>query len=261
MRYVRLLGVQLRASITVAMQYRVNFLVDGALSLFWLSWTIVPLLIVFRGREQVAGWSLPEAELVFACFTILRGLLEGAINPSLVQVSEQIRSGTLDFVLIKPADAQFLISTAKFATWKIVDILGGIGLAVHAFISLGRAPALIHLAAAASLLVASILVLYAICILVVSASFFVIRLDNLIYLISSVFDAARWPLAVFRGFWRILFTFVLPIGIMTTYPAQAILGTLDARSALIALAGAMLFTGIARLVWLRAIGHYTSASS
>ena len=88
-----------------------------------------------------------------------------------------------------------------------------------------------------------------------------VRLDNLIYLFNSIFDAARWPSSVFRGFWRILFTFVVPLALMTTYPALALLGRLDGATAFRAAAGALLFVFAARLVWRRAIGHYRSASS
>jgi ABC-2 type transport system permease protein len=77
----------------------------------------------------------------------------------------------------------------------------------------------------------------------------------------AVFDAARWPIMVFRGFWRILFTFVIPLALMTTYPAMAILGTLDAKTAVFALGGALLFAAISRLLWRAAIRSYTSASS
>jgi ABC-2 type transport system permease protein len=260
-RYAKLFWIQLRASLAVAMQYRVDFFLDGVISLFWLAWTLVPLYVVFHGRPSVAGWTFPEAFLVAAWFTVLRGVLEGAINPSLVQISEQIRTGTLDFVLIKPADGQFLVSTAKFAPWKIFDVGAGFVMAGIAFHELGRTPALGDVALALVLLATAVLVMYAMWILVVSASFWVVRLDNLSYLLGSIFDAARWPLNVFRGFWRLLFTFVIPLGLMTTYPAQAILGTLDARTAIAAVVGAVAFAVLARVVWLRAISRYTSASS
>ena len=55
------------------------------------------------------------------------------------------------------------------------------------------------------LLVVAVLLLYSIWILVVSASFWVVRVDNLSYLFGSVFDAARWPIDVFRGVLRIVF--------------------------------------------------------
>ena len=260
-RYARLLGVQLRASLQLAMQYRVEFLVGGAMTLFWLGWNLVPMVVVWRSRPSIVGWTFPEALLVVAWFTLLRGVLEGAVQPSLMAVVEHIRKGTLDFVLLKPADAQFLVSTARFEPWRIVDLFGAVGLAVYAFHRLGRAPELAHVGIALLLTLASTALLYALAILVVSAAFWVVRLDNLIYLFNSIFDAARWPSTVFRGFWKILFTFVIPLALMTTYPALALLGKLGGVTALEALGGAAVFVLFSRLVWLRAIGHYTSASS
>ncbi len=260
-RYLRLFWIQLRASLATAMQYRINFLIDGVMSLWWMIWTLVPLWVVFGGRQDIAGWSFPEALLVAAWFTVLRGLLSGAINPSLIEIAERIRTGTLDFVLIKPADAQFLVSTSKFAPWKMVDVAAGITMVVVAFRQLGRVPELHHVGLAVLLLLCAVLVMYSLWILVVSAAFWVVRMDNLAFLLDSIFDAARWPLDVFRGVWRILFTFVIPLALMTTYPAMAILGTLDRRTALFALGGALLFAAVSRTLWRAAIRSYTSASS
>jgi ABC-2 type transport system permease protein len=260
-RYLRLLAVQLRASFLLAAQYRVEFLVGGAMALFWSVWNLVPMFVVWGRRPTVAGWSFGEALLVVAWFTLLRALLEGAVQPSLVAVVEHIRKGTLDFVLLKPADAQFLISTAKFEPAQIIDALAAVGVAVFAFHRLGRTPAIANVAVALALTVTSAALLYAIAILVVSAAFWVVRLDNLIYLFNSVFDAGRWPSTVFRGGWRIVFTFVFPLALMTTYPALALLGRLQLTTLLEALGGTVVFVALSRFVWTRALGHYTSASS
>jgi ABC-2 type transport system permease protein len=253
--------MQLRVSATTAMHYRFDFLIHGGISLWWMVWTLVPVFVVFGGRAEVAGWTLPEALVVIAWFTFLRGILEGVINPSLQQLIEHIRFGTLDFVLIKPADAQFLVSTAKFVPWKIVDLVAAGVIVGIAFQRLGRAPEPEDVAIAAVLLGVACLVLYSMWILVVCAAFWVVRLDNLSYLFTSIFDAARWPLSIFPGGWRILFTFVIPLGLMTTYPAMAILGRLEARTAAGAVAGALALAALARLLWTRALGRYTSASS
>ncbi len=260
-RYLRLFAVQLRASIELALQYRVDFFVGGAMALFWLFWNLVPMVVVWGRRPTIAGWGFWEALLVVAWFTLLRGVLEGAVQPSLVQVVEHIRKGTLDFVLIKPADAQFLVSTARFEPWRGLDSLGAIALAVYALHRLGRVPAPGEVAIALLLTIAACALLYAFAILVVSAAFWVVRLDNLIYLFNSVFDAGRWPSTVFQGAWRVLFTFVVPLALMTTYPPLALLGRLKVSTAIAGLAGAVAFVTMARLIWLRAIGHYTSASS
>ncbi len=262
LRYLRLLGIQLRASAAVAMQYRLDFLVEGGLALFWTSWSLVPLLVVFGNRGGVAGWSFEEALVVIGWFMVMKGVLEGAVNPSLASVVEHIRKGTLDFVLLKPADAQFLVSTQKFQPWRVVDALAGLVTFGVAFRRLGRWPAPAHVLAAALLLACAALILYSLWILVISAAFFVVKVDNLSFLFVSIFDAARWPADVFTGLLRFVFTWVVPLAIMTTFPARALLGKdFGPADAAAALLGAVLFAGFSRLVWLRSIGRYTSASS
>src|SRR5262245_28096382 len=125
-----------------AMQYRVDFVVRGMIAFLWSALTLIPLLVVYGVRKQVAGWSFPEALVVVAWFTLLRAVLEGAVSPSLTAVVEHVRKGTLDFVLLKPADAQFLVSTAKFEPWRVVDVVGALVVFCYAFAKLGRWPSL-----------------------------------------------------------------------------------------------------------------------
>lgn len=261
LRYARILGIQLRASAAVGMQYRFDFLVEGALTAFWMLVTLTPLFVVFGGRQDIAGWSYPEALVVVGWFTLLKGILEGAINPSLLTVIDHVRRGTLDFVLLKPADAQFLVSTAKFDPWRLFDCLGAFAVFGYAFSHLGRWPGPASILAALALLLAAGMVLYSIWILVVSAAFFAVRIDNLSYLFNSIFDAARWPISVFKGALRFVFTFVFPLALMTSFPALALLGKLDLGTAALSVCGAAVFAGLARAVWRSSIGHYTSASS
>jgi ABC-2 type transport system permease protein len=261
LRYLRLLAVELRISLVLALQYRWNFVVDGVVSTLGTGLGLVPLYIAFHGRPALAGWTFATALVVVGWFSLLKGILDGAINPSLLTVVEQIRQGTLDFVLLKPADAQFLVSTAKFEPWKVLDGLTALGIFAYAFHLLGRAPGALDVLASLVLLGCATLVLYSIWILVIAAAFWVVRLDNLVYLFNSVFDFARFPVTIFRGVLRLVFTFVIPLAVMTTYPAEALLGTLSLRTALLSVAGALTFALVSRAVWTRAIGRYTSASS
>lgn len=261
LRYLRLLRAQVRASTLTLLQYRFDFFADGALELLWAATALVPLFIVFGTRATVAGWSFGEALLVTGWFILLQGILEGAINPSLTSVVEHIRTGTLDFVLLKPADAQFLVSTARFQPWRATNVLTAVVVFAYAFHLLGRPPSLAGMVAAAFLLFTSTLLLYSLWILTVSAAFYVVKIDNLSVLFSSIFDAARWPSSVFRGVLSFLFTFVVPLALMTTWPALAMLGKLSGATVLLAFAGAALFATLARLVWLGSISRYTSASS
>ena len=250
-----------RASVAMTLQYRIEALGEALLSLLWLATALVPIWVVFGNRPAVEGWSYPEMLLVIAWFTLLKSFLEGTINPSLLTVIAHVRQGTLDFVLLTPADAQLLVSFSKVEPAKLVDFASSLALFAWALHKLHRVPSLLELGAALLLLGAGLAVLYSIAILVISIAFVAVRVDNLIFLFGSIFDLARWPSTIFRGALAFVFTYVLPLALMTTYPALALLGKLSVQTALGALAGAAGFALAARLAWISSLRKYTSASS
>jgi ABC-2 type transport system permease protein len=245
----------------LAMQYRWDFMLDGVMSLFWTVTALVPLYLVFQERPIIAGWTYGEALVVVGWFTLLDGVLKGAINPSLTQVIDHIRKGTLDFVLLKPADAQFLVSTARFMPWRVLSLVASGLVFAYAFHEIGEPPSVVGVLSSLAMLGAGVLVLYSLWILVISVAFRAVRIDNLRYLFEAIFDAARWPASVFKGVVSFLFTFVIPLALMTTYPAEALLGRLSVVRFSGGLAGALVFAALSRLVWQRSIRGYTSASS
>lgn len=260
-RSLGIVRVQLRLSALLAMQYRWDLLADALLSLFWTATALLPLWLVFEERSQIAGYTFPEALVVLGFFTILQGVLEGAIHPSLGTVVEQLRTGTLDFVLLKPADAQLLVSSARFAPFRVLNVVAGMAIVARAFVLLDRWPTAVDVALCLALFASAVSILYGLWILTVSAAFYVGRIDNLRYLFLSVFDAARWPASVYRGAIGFVFTFVVPLALMTSYPAWALLGLLEPWRIGIALAFGVGFSLASRVVFLRALARYTSASS
>jgi ABC-2 type transport system permease protein len=216
---------------------------------------------VYGGETQrgIPVWTFGESLLVVGCFIALQSVLDSVINPSLTAVIDHIRTGTLDFVLLKPADSQFLVSTSQFQFWRFSGLLHAtivFGVAYH---DIGKAPSPEALVLALLLLVASSTFLYALWLMIVSAAFLVVKVDNLTSLFTSIFDAARWPSTVFKGAIRFVFTFVIPLTVMTTFPAEALLGRLPLSTGSLSMLGAAVFLLAARTVWMRSLWHYTSA--
>ncbi len=260
-RYLRLFVVQMRISVAAGMAYRADFLLEGVMAIAWMALTLLPLFVLYSGRKDVAGWDAPSAMIVIGYFLAVRAVLEGVVSPSFVDLVERIRSGAFDYVLLKPVDAQAIVSASRFEPWKIFDLIGAVVLVIYAFTKIGHPPALADLGLGLVLFVAGVLAMYSLWILCAAASFWVVRLDNLTYLLGAIFDTARWPVQVFRGLWRFVFTFVIPVAVMTTFPAMALLGRLDAATALAVIGGSLGLLVVSRLVWRTAIRSYTSASS
>jgi ABC-2 type transport system permease protein len=260
-RYLRLLAIQLRISVASAMAYRANFVIEGVMSLAWMALALLPLIVLFEDRDTVAGWDAPSALIVMGYFMAVHAVLEGLISPSLVELVEKIRSGSFDYVLLKPVDAQAMISASRYEPWKVFELAGALVVVTYALVQRGAPPAAGDVALGLMLFGTGVVAAYALWILCAAASFWVVRLDNLMYLLGAIFDTGRWPVQVFPRAWRLVFTFVVPVAVMTTYPAQALLGRLDAPGVVATVCGSLLLLAVSRVVWRTAIRSYTSASS
>ncbi len=256
---VRVVTALLRASLLVAMQYRSDFLFDAVTGFVRTAASVAPLLVVYGQVDTVRGWAFDDALLVMSLFLVMQGLIGGLVEPNLGEVVDAIREGTLDLVLLKPADAQLLSSVRRVDPSALWDLFAGLGLAGWALSH--RSVAVVDLAIAAVMVVCGLISIYGLWLFAICLSFWFVRVDNLRFLLEAVASAGQWPVSVFSGWVRFFLTFVVPVAIITSFPALAVRGLWDGELVLTAMATAALFGFGSRLAWLRSLASYTSASS
>ncbi len=260
-RYLRLLKTFYKASLLTELEYRANFIVNGLYSAGWAVWLWFALAMIYRHRPDMAGWSYYEALLVIGLFQVFTGLIDALLRPNIQAILEHIRKGTLDFVLLKPVDSQFFVSTRQIVFWKFLDVMVGLLVIGYALNRLNIVPDLGRIALFVLMLVLGAIMLYAIWMSLITTAFWFVRVDNISELLYSMFEAGRFPIGVFNGVIRFVLTFVVPVAFMTTFPAAVLLGTLDWHFVLIGilLAAALMFLSVR--FWRFALRFYTSASS
>ena len=252
---------ELRVALMLAVQYRASFLGEALMAVLWVPYTLLPLFVVY-GREQgLAGWTRDEALLVLGFWTTLEGLLSAFVSPNLSAVVEQVRSGSFDFVLLKPVDPQLLVSVHRTDPTQLPHALVGLLLVGFAAGRLPVPPGPQDWLLGALLLGCGVVILHALWTVVVATAFWFVRVDNLSALLNALVDAGRWPIQVYPQAVRFVFKFVLPVGLMTTWPAMALRRLLDPGQVLLALAVTLGFLLLGRAVWRLALRHYASASS
>jgi ABC-2 type transport system permease protein len=259
-RVAQVWGALLRASLARGMQYRADFLLDALTGAFRTVAAIAPLWLVFSHRDALLGWSAADATLVLGLFMLLKTFVHGVIEPNLGVVVEGVRTGAFDITLLRPADAQLLVSLHTVAPghlWDLLAALGVLGWAIHA----GGAPAPLDAVVAGALLLAGAASLYGLWLLTICLAFLFLRMDNLRYLLEATLDAGRWPSEVLTGWVRWLFTVVIPVAVFTTFPAEALRGRWDAPRLALGLGVGIAFSALSRRAWLAALARYTSASS
>jgi ABC-2 type transport system permease protein len=104
---------------------------------------------------------------------------------------------------------------------------------------------------------------YAVMFTLATMSFWIVRAQGLIYGYFNLFNIGRYPDVVFRGVFRVIFSYLIPIIIVANVPVRMLTKAMERPiDGLLHLAGAALFIVLAsRLFWSFALRRYSSASS
>jgi ABC-2 type transport system permease protein len=260
LRYLRLMAIFTGASTSAQLEYRANFVVSALSAVLGAGGAIFGLNIVAGDNAAIGGWTYREALVVVGLFTIVQGFIGSVLYPNLNRIAEAVRTGQMDFTLLKPIDAQFLVSTRNVNVFPLINVLVGTAIAAWALSGVAGVTAA-GLIVGVTLLAAALLIVYAIWFMLTTTAFWFVRVENITELFNGVFRAGQFPVTVFPGWIRFLFTFIVPIAFITTVPAEALVGRMDAGTAIAAIAVALGLLLASRRLWRWAVSSYTSASS
>ena len=261
MRYLRLMAVFFKTSVQTAMEYRADFFTRILASLLGLLTTLGGLTVVFTYTSNIKGWKLADMVVLLSVYYLMDGIIEMFIGPNMRQVMEQVRQGTLDFVLLKPVNAQFLATTRQVNIWRMANVFIGAGLSVYSVSRLSLSIGPTQAVAFALTLAASVGIVYAFWLFLVTLTFWVVRIDNLEQIVAQAFEAGRYPIDIYPNWLRGGLTYVVPVVFMITVPAQALAGRMHGFQAVTALAVSAAAVVLSSLFWRFGLKNYTGASA
>ena len=261
MNPIKLALTYLRIGVLNELQYRINFFIQLLQSFISVATGLIGLSLVFGQVNTLAGWSRPELLAVMGVHLLMGGVIRSIIQPNMERLMDDVRNGTLDFALTKPADAQTLVSVREFRFWQLVDVVVGAVVIVVAFYQLkGTIDALQLLGFLAALIMGAIM-LYCVWLMVTSISFWVIRVQEISNLFEGLYAAGRWPVDIYPNWLRLGLTFLVPVAFAVTVPAQALTGRLTLQTWLGALVLTTLMLIVSRGIWKIGLRNYSGASA
>jgi len=261
MRTFRLLWLFLRVGVMGELAYRANFFVQLFQSLLQLGTALAGLAVVFSYTDTLGGWRPDEVVALVGVYFLVGGVIGLVIQPSMERFIDSVREGTLDFTLTKPEDAQLLVSVQGVAIWSLIDIALGVGTLAVALLRLGASLGTWQAAAFAVILFAGGVIVYSFWLILATLSFWFVRVENILVIFQSMYEAGRWPVSIYPGWLRFGLTFLVPVAFATTVPAQALTGRLNWQTLLGALALSAALLVVSRLFWKVGIRHYSGASA
>jgi len=260
-RYARIYAACVRNCLIRELEFRTNFAFSTIANLGWAILSMLLAGMIFGNVRQVAGWDLDRMFLVVGTYVIVEHVTSVLFQPNMAKLSELVNRGELDFVLMKPISSQFLVS-ARYIDFKdLPGVVVGLAYVLVGVQRLALRPGPLEVGLYVLLVVCATLAVYALWFITVTFSLWTGRVNNIAYLIIPVTDLARVPTDVFRGLARPLLTFAIPVALIATLPAKALLGVLEPGMApyQVGLTGALLWAS--HRFWNYSLKRYSSASS
>lgn len=258
---VRVAWIYFRVAAMNDLQYRVNFFIQLLQSLIAVGTGLVGIWLIFSHTSRLDGWSPPELLAVMGVFTIMGGLISAVIQPNMQKLMDDVQQGTLDYALTKPEDAQLIASVRQIQIWQMTDVLTGLVVVLIAAFRLPSPPGVWQVLSFVLVLFLGGLMVYSFWLMLTSAAFWVVKIDEIADLFQGVYAAGRYPVAIYPVWLRLGLTFLVPVAFAVTVPAEALTNRLTLQTLLGAVGLTILLLGVSRLIWRMGLRRYSGASA
>jgi len=262
MNFLRLIWIYVRLGALGELQYRANFFIQLIDSVVKIGAALATLAVVYSHTDKLGDWSAIELRALLGVFFIVGGAINICLEPSMVRLMQEVRKGTLDFTLLKPEDSQLLVSFREFELWKLTDVVIGLAILGISLWQLTEPIGVRQAVCFGAMLLAGGAIVYSFWLSLATLVFWFVKITNILVIFESTYEAGRWPLVIYPGWLRVSLTFVVPVAVAVTIPAEALVGHLNDTFTIIAtiLAGIAALI-LSRLFWIIGIRHYSGASA
>ena len=262
-RLARVYGMLCRNSFIREMNFKVNFVLWLVVELLWFALQLTFIAVIYQHTERIATWSKYEVILLVGASHFIQQIFSAFFLNNCVNLSELVRTGRLDFLLLLPVNTRFLVSFKQLDPGAFINAASAVGVMVYAARQLALVPGLHEILGFLLLCGAGVLVHYSLMFLLATISFYTVRAQGIVWGYYNLFNLARLPDAAFRpGVFKAVFTYALPMLLVANVPVKVLADKLGSplEMWLLVTLGGVLFT-LSEWAWRRSVRRYTSASS
>lgn len=258
-----------RNSLIRDMTFRANFIIEAISSMGWMLMNLGFYIVIYNQTSTIEGWNKYEFFVFIATTMFVNSLVQAFFMENAEELSELVRTGGLDFALLKPIDTQFLVSLRKMNWSSLGNFCLAMVLMAYAVPRIDGLHLTVWQVALYPLyIVLGVLILYCVMITLAATSIWLGRNQSLYDFWFYITNFSRYPMEIYSGTWgtplRQLFTFIVPILVVINVPAHLIAKPLTrefAALAVFAVFATIFCLVFSRWVFQRALLSYRSASS
>jgi ABC-2 type transport system permease protein len=261
-RYLSIYGELWRNSVVREMGFKVNFLLWIFVELLWFALQLTFIGVLYLHTDNIGSWTKWQVVLLIGTSHLIQQVFIAVFFNNCTQLSENVRTGRLDFMLLLPINTRFLVSLRHVDLGSFINAGSALAVVVYAGWQLKLSPTLAQAAGYLLLVAAGILVHYSLLFMLASTSFWTVRAQGIVWGYYNLFNIARLPDEAFRGGFRAFFTYVLPMLLVANVPAKLLVNKIGSPFEMLLLVMmSLLCFALSEWFWRASVKRYTSASS
>lgn len=217
------------------------------------------LFITLGKTQSLGGYSLWGVIFIFATFNLI-DITPQLLFRSVYRFRSLVVSGDFDLFLLQPISPLFRALLGSSDSLDIPMVFLSIGFILYSGLHLnnvGISGVFLYV----FLVLNAMIIALAFHILIISIGVVSTEVDSTVMLYRDLTQMGRVPITVYQEGVSFLLTFVVPIGIMMTFPVKALMGTLSAVFILYSFSFGVIFLTFALTMWRNSLKSYSSASS
>lgn len=217
------------------------------------------LYILLSQTKSLQDYTFWQVIFFYATFSMIDGIPQFLLR-EVYRFRRHVISGYFDYVLVQPQKTLF---KSLFAGSDVLDIpllLFSFGLLFYAAFQVGPvdfAGVVLYIL----LFINALIIALAFHIFVLGLGILTTEVDNSIMLFRDITRMGQMPITIYQYPISFLLTFVVPVGIMMTYPVQALLGLLSPFLIILSFVFGLGFLFASYSLWKYALHQYQSVSS
>jgi ABC-2 type transport system permease protein len=261
-RYLGIYAMLWRNSLVREMTFKTNFLLWIVVELCWFAIQLTFINVIYLHTDSIAGWSKWQVIFLIGTSHFIQEIFQAFFLVNCTNLSELVRTGKLDFLLLLPVNSRFIVSVRQLDLGSFVNAAVAVAVMIVAGQQLQLTPSVLEIGGFLCLCLAGVLIHYSFMFLLASVSFWTVRAQGIVYAYYNLFNVARLPDAAFHGWFRAVFTFAIPMLLVSNVPVKTLTNRLDSPwewPLLIGMSFACL--ALSEFGWRFSVRHYTSASS
>lgn len=262
-RYLTIYAALWRNSVTREMMFKGNFLLWIVVELAWFALQLGFISVLYLHTDAIGTWTKWQVVFLVGTSHFIQQIFQTFFLVNCINLSELVRSGKLDFLLMLPVNTRFLLSFRQVDLGGFINAASALGVMIYAGLKLQLTPTLPALLGFGGLCGLGICIHYCLMFSLATVSFWTVRAQGIVYGYYNLFNIARMPDDAFPkgGFFRSVFTFVLPVLLVSNVPARQLTERLTSNSCWLLIGLALACALASEWIWRRSVKHYRSASS